>query len=154
LLLLLGLTASAKTYRIPENEPIVRIHLPDKWKTQEHEEYVETVSPDGNIHLLALPVEGNKVTEAASEAIRHMRRQGNMAVNANSFREEKVRVKKATVPMLSWDATDNGKPMQIRCYVFSASDGRRMIVMTWRLMEAEEKNRSELARILQSVTTR
>jgi hypothetical protein len=143
----------AGTYKVPEDDPIAKIRIPGNWKTEEHDEYVAAVSPDRSTHMLAWAVEGNKVAEATGEAMRYIRRHGSVVVIAKSVKEEKTVVRENELPMVSWDATDHGKPMKIRCYVYSARDGRRMIVVTWGLLEAEEKHRSELSRLLESVTT-
>ncbi|HJT81053.1 MAG TPA: hypothetical protein VJ719_07645, partial [Chthoniobacterales bacterium] len=133
--------------------PIVTVRVSDKWKTQQHGEFIETVSPDGTIHALLLPVEGNKVTEATGEAMRYIRRRGGIMVKAETIKQDQARLKKKKIPMLSWDATEHGHPIKIRCHVFSADDGRRAICMTWGLITAEDKNAKELRRLLDNVQT-
>ena len=148
-----GQTATGRAYKVPEEAPVVTVHVSKRWKTQEHEEYIEAVSPDGNSHVLVLPVEGNKVTEATGEAMRHVRRRGGIMVKPESFKEEKVEIGTKELPLLSWDATEHGRPLKIRCYLFSAQDGRRAILFTWAPAEIKEENRQELSRILKSVRT-
>ena len=145
--------ALAGTYKIPEEDPIVTVKVSDKWKTQEHEEFLETVSPDGNANALVLPVEGNKVAECMSEAIRHIRLRGGVMVKTKSIKQETAKLNERDVPTVSWDATDHGRPMKIRCYVFTGRDQRRVIIMTWGAGEIEKKNAAELTRMLETIRT-
>ena len=142
---------AAGTYKVPEEDPIITLRVSDKWKTHEHEEYVETVSPDGNAHALVLPVEGSKVAESMGEAMQHIRRHGGFVVKAATVKEGTVKVKDREIPTVSWDATEHGRPVKIRCYVFTGSDARRVILMTWGVGQHEQKNHAELSRILKSI---
>lgn len=153
LLLSLALVGQAfpGTHRIPEDEPIATVRIPDDWKVEAHGECVEGVTAKGAVHVLIMPVEGSKVAESMGEAMRYIRRTGTVVVKADSLKRDTTTVKEKHLQIVSWDATDKAVPFQIRCHILSPSEGNQLLVVFWAPIEAGKKYQSQLDGILESV---
>jgi hypothetical protein len=141
-------TVVAGTHQVPKDEPIATIGIPNDWKIQEHDEYLDTASRDGTVHILVLAAE-RKVAESLGEAIRYVRNTGAVSIKAETEKKETGQFRGKPLTTLSWEATHNGAPITIRCHVLSASQGKPLLIVFWGPMN--KKNQGDLSRILESV---
>lgn len=151
LILLFVGSISARTYRVPEDEPVARISVPDGWKTAQREEYLDSTIPHGAGHLLVLPVEGQKPAETMLDAMRYIRRHGTVKVDARSEKRETLKVGATSLRTFSWDATEKNQAIRIRCHLFSDLKGKRLLVTWWGPVEGAKKYQRELDQVLESV---
>src|SRR4051812_32401178 len=141
----------AKTYSIPEEQPIARISIPDSWTTEEREEYIDSTMPNKAGHILVMAGEGQKVGESLLEAMRYIRRNGTIRVDARSEKKDTINLRERSMRTLSWTATEKNHPIVIQCNVISDLKGKRLLVVFWGPAEGEKKHRQDLKRILHSV---
>ena len=142
---------SAATYRLPAEEPYGKVKIPDRWKTQTHEEFIETTSPDRAARVLVVAVEGRKVQEAMGEALRYIRRAGTLVINAQSIKKEQTEIKNRPVQTVSWDGTEGGRPIKIRCCPVQTAEGNWLLFVFWGTAAAEKKNQAALEKIIGSI---
>jgi hypothetical protein len=144
-------TAGAGTFRVPSDEPIAAVRLPETWKVHEHAEFVEAITPEGAFHLLVLPAEGHKVAESVGEAMRYIRRMGTVTVKGDTQKQESGELKGKPFRTFSWDGTDNGEPIRIQCYILSAIEGKPLLVFVWGSLEPGKKYQADVRRVLETV---
>ena len=72
------------THKVPEDEPIVTIEIPDEWQTKEIGESIQATAPSDPYHILIVPPEGSKIAETIGEAMRYIRNTGGIVVKADS----------------------------------------------------------------------
>jgi hypothetical protein len=155
LLVCFGLTqlVRAGTYPVPQDEPVVSVKIPEKWKVQKHEEFIEGTTPDGTMHVLALAVEGTKIAESLGEGVRYIRNTGGIVIKADSAKHETTALRGKPVRSVSWDAHDQKGEIKLRCHVISGKDDKPAILFFWGSVEAEKKYHSELSQILETIET-
>jgi hypothetical protein len=141
----------AKTHRVPNEDPIAKLHIPDQWNVQEVGESLQATTTDGGEHVMVVPVEGTKVAESLGEAIRYVRNSGGIIIKADSKKQETSQVKQKQLPTVSWDGTAQDRPIKIRCYVIEGAEKKRLLLLFWGSPEAENKYRTQLKKILESV---
>src|SRR3989442_12455645 len=88
LFLALAAPAFSATHKIPADEPMATIVIPDKWTTKAHGEFVETTSPDGALNFLVMPAERHKILESVAEAMRYLRGKSGIIVRDDSRKDE------------------------------------------------------------------
>jgi hypothetical protein len=147
----LALFVAAGTFSVPQDDPIAKVRLPKKWKTNIHPEFVEAVAPDGATHLMVLPVEGSKVAESIGEALRYIRGTGAILIKPDSMKDENTTVKGRHSRRLSWDATSNDRAVRIHCHVVPVADDKQLLIIFWGSLEAEKKYRRELDEIFETL---
>ena len=152
-ILILALTGSlpARTYSVPGDEPIARVSIPDRWQTEQREEYLDSSIPANGGHVLVMPVEGPKLGESMLEAMRYIRRNGTVRVDARSEKRETIQAGERSVRTFSWTATEKDRPIVIRCHMIPDLNGKRLLVVFWGPPESERKHKKELGQILESI---
>ena len=151
--LCLGLVASAicGTHKLPADEPIARIDLPNQWKTNELGEGFESTSRDGAVRFLVFPVEGRKLAESMGEAMTYLRNKDGIFVQSESMRREQGKISGMSVTNVSWQGKDKKGDVKIRFIIVSLAKGKSLLAVYWSPPDAEKRHRSELEKILQSI---
>jgi hypothetical protein len=144
-------SAFAGTYKVPPDEPLAALQIPDRWQTKEHGEMIETVSPDGAWRFLVTPPEPNKITESMGEVMRYIRNTGGIIVKAESLKRERRKLNGMDARCISWEAKDKNGDVKISFNVVSIAENKPLLVASWGSPAAEKKHRAELNRILKSI---
>jgi DNA polymerase I-like protein with 3'-5' exonuclease and polymerase domains len=152
--LCVGLVAPtfAGTHKVPPDEPIVTVQVPDKWKTTERGEHIEAVSPDGAVSFLVMTAEAKKINEAMGEAMRYLRNKGGITVRADSVKHETGQLNGMDVKNISWQGKNQKGDVTINFKIMSVPEGKPVIVAYWASLEAEKKHQKELNKMMQSIT--
>ena len=153
-LLCLGLVAPAfgGKHKVPPDEPIVTVEVPDKWKTTERGEHIEAISPDSAVSILVMPAEAKKINEAMGEAMRYLRNKGGITVRSNSMKREDGQLNGMDVKNVSWLGKNEKGDVKINFKIMSVPEGKPVIVVYWASPDAEKKHQKELNKMLQSIT--
>jgi hypothetical protein len=149
--LFLATPAFSATHKLPEDEPIVTIKIPDEWQTKEVGESILATAPGDPVHVLIVPPEGNKIAEAMGEAMRYIRNTGGIVVKADSIKNEPGKINDMDVRHVSWDAKDKNGDVKIRITIVSLAQRKSVLVACWGSPKAEQKHEADLKKILQSI---
>jgi hypothetical protein len=142
----------AATHKVPPEEPIASIRIPDKWQAKEYGERVEADSPDRAVYLLVMPVERNKTAESMGEAMRYIRNRGGITVKSNTIRNEPGKLNGMDARFVSWQARDKNGDVEIKFVILSLAENQQLLAVYWGSPGANKKYRSELDKMLQSIT--
>ena len=143
--------AFSETHKVPADDPIATIQIPNKWQSKEVGEGVEANSPDGALHFLVLPVEANKIAESMGEAMRYLRNRDGITVKSDSLKQEKGKLHGMETRNVSWQGKDTKGDVKIRFTIVSIAEKQPLLVAYWGSPEAEKKHEAELNKILQSI---
>jgi hypothetical protein len=148
-----GLLASALagTYKVPRDEPLAAVQIPEGWKTKQHDELVETASPDGALRFLVLSPEAHKISESMGEVMRYIRNTGGITVKAESVKRELGELNGMEAQHISWEGKDKNGEVKIRFSIVSIAQNRILLVAFWGSPAAEKKYQAELTKMLKSV---
>lgn len=148
-----GLLASAlgRTYKVPRDEPLAVVQIPQGWQTKEHDEFVESSSPDGRLRFLVLRPEANKIRESMGEVMRHIRNTGGITVKADSVHKEAGELNGMDAQHISWEGTDNNGEVKIRFSIVSIAQNRILLVAFWGSPAAKKEYHAELNKMLKSI---
>jgi hypothetical protein len=148
---LLATPAFSATHKVPEDEPIVTIEIPDEWQTKEVGESVQATAPGDPVHVLIVPPEGNKVAETMGEAMRYIRNTGGIVVRADSIKNEPGKLNGMEVRRVSWEGKDKNGDVKIQFTIVSLAEKKSVLVACWGSPAAEQKHEADLKKILQSI---
>ena len=144
--------ALSATHKVPADDPIATIQIPDKWQSKELGEGVEATSPDGAVCFLVVPAEANKVAESMGEAMRYLRGKNGITVKSDSVRREQGKLNEMETRKFSWQGKDmKGGDVEIRFTIVSIVQNKRLLVAYWGSPKAERKRETELNKILRSI---
>jgi hypothetical protein len=148
---LLATSAFSATHKVPEDNPIVTIEIPDEWQTKEVGESIQATAPGDPVHILVVPPEGSKIAETMGEAMRYIRGTGGIVVRADSIKNELGKLNDMDVRHVSWDAKDKNGDVKIRFTIVSLAQRKSVLVACWGSPAAEQKHEADLKKILQSI---
>jgi len=143
--------AISATHKVPGDEPLASIAIPDKWQTKEVGEAVQAISPDGTVFFLVMAAEPGKIAESMGEAMRYLRNQGGLTVKADTRKDEAGKLNGMDVQHVSWQGKNSKGDVTIRFAIVSIAQNRPLLVAYWCSPEAERKHRNELKKMLQSI---
>jgi hypothetical protein len=143
--------AFSETHKVPADDPIAAIQIPDKWQSKEVGEGVEATSPDGGLRFLVIPVEANKIAESMGEAMRYLRNRDAITVKSESLKQEKGKLRGMETSNVSWQGKDMKGDVKIRFTIVLIAEKQPLLVAYWGSPEAEKKHEAELNKILQSI---
>jgi hypothetical protein len=148
-----GLLASALagTYKVPRDEPLAAVQIPDGWQTKERDELVETSSPDGALRFLILRPEANKINASMGEVMRYIRNTGGIMVKAESVNKELGKLNGMDAVHISWEGKGKNGDVKIRFSIVSIAQNRILLVAFWGSPIAEKKYHAELNKMLKSI---
>lgn len=143
--------ANSATFKVPRGEPIASVAIPDKWRTREFEERVETTSPDGALFFLMMPAEQGKIAESMGEAMRYLRNRGGITIKDNTRKDESGKLNGMETRNVSWQGEDRKGDVTIRFSIVFMTDNKPLIAVYWCSPDIEKKHRSALNKVLQSI---
>jgi hypothetical protein len=150
-ILLLATPAFSATHKVPEEEPLVTIEIPDEWQTKEVGESLKASAPGEPVHVLVVPPEGTKIAETMGEVMRYIRNTGGIVVKADSLKNEPGKLNDMDVRKVSWQAKDKDGEIKIQFTIVSVAERKSMLVACWGSPQAEQKHEADLKKIFQSI---
>ena len=141
----------AGTHKVPPGEGMALVDVPDKWETREKGELVESISPDGAVYFLIIPVEHRKVAESIGEALRYLRGRGNIVIDPNSREHKPGKVKDVAADFISWKGKNKTGPVEIKFVTFAVEADEPVVAAWWGAPDAIKKHQSEIDKILRTV---
>jgi hypothetical protein len=147
---LLGAQTFGATHKIPSEQPIATVAIPEKWQSKPVGEGVEASSPDGEFHLLVVPGEA-KINETMGEVMRYVRNSSGITVNAQSMKNEAEKLNGMDVRHVSWQGKDKNGDVKISFRIISLAEKERLLLAYWASPKAETTHRAELKKVLESI---
>jgi len=142
---------SAGTYKIPGDQPVATITIPDEWKAKELGESVHCHSADGTLQLLVTPGEGAKIAETVGEVMRYIRGTGAITVRPDSAKNETGKLNGMNMRHMTWRGTDQKGDVKISFTIVFISDKKPLLFAYWGSPKAEKKYERALAKMLQGI---
>jgi hypothetical protein len=148
---LLATPAFSATHKVPEDEPLVTIEIPDEWQTKEVGESLQATAPKDPVYVLVVPPEGIKFAETMGEAMRYIRGTGGIVVKADSEKRERGKINGMEARYFSWQAKDKNGDIKIRFTILFIAERKGMLIATWGPPEVQKKYEADLKKILESI---
>jgi aminoglycoside phosphotransferase len=141
----------AAAYKVPPDEPLAVLQVPDEWQTKKHGELFEITSPDGTMHFLVVRPEPNKISESMGEVMRYIRNAGGIIVKADSLKREAEELNDMHVRRVSWMGKDQNGEVRITFNAISIAQNELLLTASWGSPAAEKKYRAQLHNIFKSI---
>jgi len=148
---LLATPVFSATHKVPEDEPVVTIEIPDDWQTKEVGESIQATAPGEPVHVLIVPPEGSKIAETIGEAMRYIRNTGGIVVKADSIKTERGKLTGMDMQQISWQGKDRNGDVRIQFTIVSLAQRTSVLVACWGSPKAEQKYEADLKKILQRI---
>jgi len=143
--------AFAKTFPIPDEDPIATVSVPDAWESSPYDGGVESTSPDGKIYVAIESVKAADVKTATTEGIEWFAKQG-VEIDADSMKTKEIKINDLTAFDLEFSGKDKDGAANISLtLVGTNAAGKFLMLYYWGSADGEKANADDLAKIAASI---
>lgn len=149
-LTLLPAALQAKTYTVPDPNPIAVVTIPDDWTATVLPKGVEALSEDSEVYVAIEVTELQDVSKAIAAAIVWLKSK-DVVLNEATQEKKDIEVGGMTGVQVKWEATDTDGPTQVSLTVLVASDTKGLVLTYWGTEEGAKENAVDLNSIITSL---
>lgn len=149
-LLLLPACVEAKSYTIPDAEPVAVVTIPEDWDVNEIDKGVEAQSEDEEVYI-AIEVTNLVVADkAVRDTILWLKRKG-VVVDQATEKKKPFSINGMDGFDVSWSGKDNDGPTLISLTLLQVNDTKGLVVTYWGSPSGTKDNAAELVDIIASL---
>jgi hypothetical protein len=128
---LLAVPALAATHKIPEDNPIVTVDVPDKgWTTKQIAGGIEVNDDDDEVYLSIQGIDGNNAGETVAAAIAYLTRQG-VTLDPSTKTEKEGKLGDFPVTDIGWKGKDKDGDVLIHLTIVTVTPQRGVLFTYW-----------------------
>jgi hypothetical protein len=142
--------AQAKTWTIPDPNPVAVVTIPDDWDTTKLKWGVETVSEDEDIYLAIEVVDDSSIEKDIEHAIEWLASK-KVKIDATSMKQGPFKLNGMDGVTIIWQAKDEDGPTEVMLMILQTSDKKGIMITAWGSEEAQKENKEDLDAILGSI---
>ena len=144
LLLLIPVSAFAKTFPVPGDDPIATVSIPDSWGPETYDGGVEATSPDKQVYVAAEVVDAADVSKATKEGLQFFQKQG-VEIDGDSMKTKDIKINDLDAVDLTFNGKDKDGPTQIGLtLVQTNAQGKFLMLYLWGSEKGQEANVADL----------
>jgi hypothetical protein len=148
--MIVGASAHAATFKLPDEGSVASVTIPDAWKPKEIERGVESVSPDGAVYLAVESVEDEKNMDASLNETFDMLKEHKVVVDKDSKKENKFKINDLEASELLFQGKDEDGPTSVSI-VFVPVKSKVLVITYWVTTSEEKKHQAAVGKIVQSI---
>ncbi len=142
--------AMAKSYTIPNPNPVAVITIPDDWETEETTRGLESTSEDEGIYFTVEVTDTDTVEKNMTRAIAALIAEG-VVLDTATQKQTEFSVNGLKAFMTFWNAKDEDGSTQISITLVIVSDKKALLITGWGTEEAQKENLEEMTAIMNSI---
>jgi len=151
LLALALLTPSyGKTFKIPDEESIASITIPDDWKSKEIDSGVESQSPDDEVYFYVEATDAKGMDKSIVEAVEYLSEQG-VTVDDKTMKQSEGKINGMEGIDVTWNGKDKEGDAIISLTILAANKEKVLLIAYWGTPDGTKKHDKVLGEILKSI---
>jgi hypothetical protein len=140
----------AKSFAIPQKNPVATVVLPDDWDGEVIDTGVEVTSKDDEVYIAFETVKAAKADAAIKEAIDYLVEKG-VKIDAASMKQREKTINGMAGLEIDWTGKDKDGDAQISLTILQATKDRLIMLTYWASPEGEKNNLEALNKIAGSI---
>jgi hypothetical protein len=141
---------SAKSFTIPDPNPVAVVTMPDDWESTEIAKGVESMSEDEKVYVAVEVTELKDVAKAVADSIIWLKSK-DVEIDRATQNQRDITINGMTGVQVKWDGKDEDGPTHVSLTVLSVTDTKGLILTYWASPEGEKENLKELSDIIDSL---
>ncbi|WP_420102402.1 histidine kinase [Bosea sp. (in: a-proteobacteria)] len=142
--------ASAKTYSIPDPNPVAVVTMPDDWESTEIDKGVESLSDDETVYVAVEVTELKDAAKAISDGIIWLKSKG-VVVDPATQEKKPFSINGMEGVQVQWTGKDDDGPTHVSLTLMQVSETKGLVLTYWASPEGEKENLKELSSIINSL---
>jgi len=150
--LLFGATAAdAKTFPVPDDDPIATVSVPDDWGPNAYDGGVEGTSPDGKVYIAVEEVAADDVKSAVAEGVGFFLKSG-VEIDPKTQKSQDVKINGLAAYDITFSGKDKDGPTEVSLtLVQTNAKAKFLLLYYWGSSEGEKANVAALKTISDSI---
>jgi hypothetical protein len=142
--------AFAEQFRIPADDPIVTIDVPDDWTVAQIDKGIEASSDDDEVYLAieGTPMKG--LVELTTDAVRFLGRAG-VTVDKSSEKSNEGTVNGFKMNSIGWAGQDKDGEVVIHLMILTITPTKGVLFTYWASPEGDKEHEEAIRKIIRSV---
>jgi len=148
---LLALPTLAATYKIPADDPIATVVIPDKgWEATEIARGIEVNDDDDEVYLAIEGVDVDNVEAVVKAAVDYLDRQG-VTIDPSTSKESEGKLNGFHVNDLGWKGKDQDGDVLVHLTIVSITEKRGVLFTYWASPEGDKKHEATVTAMVKSL---
>jgi hypothetical protein len=148
---LLAAPALAATYKIPEDNPIVTVVVPDKgWSADKIARGIEVTDDDDEVYLSIEGVDGNNAGEIVAGAVGYLNRQG-VVIDQSTKTEKEGKLGDFAVYDLGWKGKDKDGDVLVHLTVINITPQKGVLFTYWASPKGDKQHDAAIGAMVTSI---
>ena len=150
-LMLAPVSAMAKTFPVPGDDPIATISIPDSWEPKTYDGGVAATSSDTKVYIAAESVEADDVKKATKEGLEFFEKQG-VTLDGESMKSKDTKINGLDGFDITFSGKDKDGPTQVGLtLVQTNAKGKFLMLYFWGSEEGLSANLTDMKAISDSI---
>ncbi len=150
LILFVPALADAKSYTIPNPDPVAVVTMPDDWETTEIAKGIESNSDDNEVYVAVEVTELKDVAQAIADSIVWLKSK-EVEIDRATQKQSTITINGMTGVEVKWDGKDADGAAHVSLTVLQVTETRGLLLTYWASPEGEKDNLKHLMGIINSL---
>ena len=148
---LLAAPVMAETHKIPEDNPIVTVVVPDKgWSAEKIASGIEVSDDDDEIYIAIQGIDSTNATATVAGAITYLERQG-VTVDPSSKAEKEGKVGNFDAFSIGWKGKDKDGEVLVNLVIITVSAQRGVLFTYWASPKGDKEHAAAITAMITSI---
>ena len=150
LLTALAVPLTAKEYKLPKEDSIFSLRIPEKWKVTYEDESVDAVSEDEAIEIYAQTDDADTIEDSVKESIKYLDEQG-VKLKIDTQKETEGEHNGMKLATIGWKGSDKDGDCTISLVFIQVTDDTAISLIYWATDDMVKKHEKEINGVLDSM---
>ena len=141
---------AAKSYTIPDPNPVAVVTIPDDWDTTEIAKGIEADSEDEEVYIAIEVTEMNNVAKTIEETIVWLKNK-EVVIDAATQQQSEITINGIPGFMVKWSGKDKDGPTNVSLTILVLSETKGLLLTYWASPDGEKDNLKALKSIADSI---
>ncbi len=142
--------ALAKSYTIPDPNPVAVVTMPDDWEVTVIPKGIEADSEDEEIYVAVEVTQMSDVATTVAESIKWLQSKS-VVIDASTQQQSPVTINGIPGFMIKWSGTDEDGPTNVSLTILVLSETKGLLLTYWATPSGEKDNLVALKGIIDSL---
>lgn len=145
-----AITANAKNYKLPKEEPLIVISFPASWTVEAEDDSITADSDDEEIQVSAEIHDSDSIEGAVLEAIGYLKK-NKVKIDKSTEKKTDAKINGMEASDIEWTGEDEDGPCKVGLTFYAISKDKALVVLYWAGIEGEKKHADEINKIFNTV---
>lgn len=141
---------AAKTYTVPDPNPVAVVTIPDDWTATTLPKGVEGLSDDESVYVAIEVTDLADAAKSIADAVVWLKSKG-VEIDRATQKQEPIEFNGMTGVQVKWDGKDEDGPTQVSLTLLQVTDAKGLVLTYWASPEGAKDNAVALNAIITSL---